>query len=304
MPPEAFVILDRKPLDILVGLNFYGLHPDGGSGKDKIGNLKALRSDFSCGWIIGGSHPNLKPSKVQLTDKALAMATICKVEIKPFVPMDFWELNSLGVQPPKRCGRCKSCKFCSDEGFLISCQEEEEYKVIEDSVTVKDGKTTLKFPFIKDPNVLSDTSFSMIKRAESLEKSLKRRGLYEDYNTEFKKFIQRKVISEVTKAELNSYDGPTNHISHHGVLQPKKVTTPFRLVSNSSQDNRGHSLNSCLPKGPNALCDMFILILKFRTFLVALAFDICKAYHTLLTGVIEKFLRLMIWRLNEDEEWL
>ena len=102
---------------------------------------------------------------------------------------------------------------------------------------------------------------------------------------------------------MDSYDGPANHNIHHGVLQPKKVTTLFRLVSNSSQDNRGHSLNSCLPKGPNALCDMFILILKFRTFLVALAFDICKAYHTLLTGVIEKFLRLMIWRLNEDEEW-
>ena len=112
LPPEAFVSLDRKLLDILVGLNLYGLHPDGGSGKDKIGNLKALRSDFSCGWIIGGSHPNLKPSKVQLTDKALAMATICKVEIKPFVPMDFWECSLQDAAEDARAVNFVLMKVC------------------------------------------------------------------------------------------------------------------------------------------------------------------------------------------------
>ena len=303
VPPAAFDSLDEKPLDILVGLNFFGLHPGGGDGKNKVGNLKALQNDFGHGWVIGGSHPNLKPVKIQLTEKALAMVTISKVEINPFIQKDFWELENLGVEPPKRCGKCKSCKLCSDDGLILSCQEEEEFKMIDDSVTVKDGISSISFPFIKNPNVLSNNRNPMLKRSQSLEQSLKRRGLSEAYNTEFKKFLERGVIAEVSQPELDSYSGPVNYISHHGVLQPRKVTTPLRIVSNSSQDNRGHSLNSCIPKGPNSLCDMYKLIHRFRTYEVGLACDISKAYHTLRTGVIEKFLRLMIWRFSDVEEW-
>ena len=75
----------------------------------------------------------------------------------------------------------------------------------------------------------------MIKRAVSLEKSLEKGGLKKNYNEEFQKFIERKVITEVSKEELDSYHGPKNYISHHGVLQPWKVTTPLRIVSNSFQ---------------------------------------------------------------------
>ena len=32
VPQDAFETLDRKPLDILVGLNFFGMHPKGGTG--------------------------------------------------------------------------------------------------------------------------------------------------------------------------------------------------------------------------------------------------------------------------------
>ena len=87
------------------------------------------------------------------------------------------------------------------------------------------------------------------------------------------------------------------------MLQPWKVTTPLRIVSNSSQENNGSSLNDTLPKGPNCLCDLHKLLIKFRTYEVGLSFDLSKAYHTLKSGLVEKFLRLMVWRFSEDEEW-
>jgi hypothetical protein len=47
VPEEAFKSVDEKPLDILVGLFFVGLHPSGGRGRNiSSGNLKALQSDF------------------------------------------------------------------------------------------------------------------------------------------------------------------------------------------------------------------------------------------------------------------
>ena len=156
VPDIAFKSLEEKPLDILVGLNFLGLHPEGGTGFDKVGNLKALKSEFSHGWVIAGSHPKLKPCKINLTTQASIMATLSRVEITPQTYKDFLELENLGIEPPKRCQRCKMCKFCSDEGLTLSCQEEEELKLIDDGVTVQDGRTYIKYPFIKDPNMLSD----------------------------------------------------------------------------------------------------------------------------------------------------
>ena len=337
VPDAAFISLEKKPLDMLIGLNFLGIHPTGGEGINKAGNLLALRSQFGGGWIIGGSDPLLKPAQVRMTAKALAMATISKVEIKLFEEKDIFEqeieritnkecdtcdkctfcklqvesedkkflidIENLGVMPPKRCERCKNCKFCSDEGILLSCKEEEEFRLINDSVQIKDGKTTCSFPFVKDPNILSNNKEPMLKRSQKLEQSLKRRGLLQAYNEEFQKFVGRGVLSEVTQEEIDSYPGPVNFISHHGVLQPHKVTTPLRLVSNSSQDNRGHSLNSLVPKGPNSLCDMYGMLLKFRSYEVGLAFDVSKAYHTVKTGVVEKFLRLLIWRMSLEEDW-
>ena len=67
IPDGIFEPLDEKPLDIFVGMNFFGLHPSGGLGKNMSGNLKVLKSDFSKGWVIGGSHPLLRPSKIKLT---------------------------------------------------------------------------------------------------------------------------------------------------------------------------------------------------------------------------------------------
>ena len=175
LPDKVFESLTEKPLDILVGLNFLGLHPEGGQNKNKVENLRALKSEFSNGWVIAGSHPNLKPTRIQLSTQAIQMATIKRVEVVPAVYKDFMDIEKLGVESPKRCHKCKMCKFCSDDGLMLSCQEEEELKLIEDGVTVKDGNTYIRYPFIKDPYLLQDNRFSMIKRSESLEKSLKRK---------------------------------------------------------------------------------------------------------------------------------
>ena len=73
VPNAAFDVLEEKPVDILIGLNFYGLHPEGGTGINKVGNLKALKSEFSHGWVIAGSHPNIKTPKIKLNVEAVSI---------------------------------------------------------------------------------------------------------------------------------------------------------------------------------------------------------------------------------------
>ena len=101
---------------------------------------------------------------------------------------------------------------------------------------------------------------------------------------------------------MESYEGPKQYITHHAVMK-ESVTTPLRVVTNSSFNNQGNSLNSCLPKGPNSLNDMMAITLRFRCHEQAFMYDLSKAYNTMRTGVVERHLRRFIWRFSEDEEW-
>ena len=66
---------------------------------------------------------------MKVTDKAFAMATMCRAEIKPYSEKDFFDLENLGVSPPRKCDRCKKLK--TDDDVILSCQEEEEFKMVE-----------------------------------------------------------------------------------------------------------------------------------------------------------------------------
>ena len=94
-----------------------------------------------------------------------------------------------------------------------------------------------------------------------------------------------------------------NYISHHGVEQPASVTTPLRVVSNSSLKNGIRSLNECLPKGPKSLNSMFDITVRFRGYEEALLFDLTKAYNSLITGLVEKHLRRVVWRFSPNDPW-
>ena len=75
------------------------------------------------------------------------------------------------------------------------------------------------------------------------------------------------------------------------------------MRSNSSFNNGGKSLNSCLAKGPNSLNPMLNVMLRYRCHPVGLQFDLSKAYNTLRTGPVERHLRRFVWRFNPSDGW-
>ena len=108
---------------------------------------------------------------------------------------------------------------------------------------------------------------------------------------QFRDMVSRKVVTEISATEKAAYIGPVNYITHHEVYKPGSVSTPVHLVSNSSFRNGNTNLNDLCVKGPNTLADIFENLLKFRSYQVALIFDITKAYNSIRTGLVEKNLR-------------
>ena len=126
IPKEVFAPSSKKPVDILMGNNFLGLHPDGGIGRDAFGDMRAYQSQFGLGWVLAGTHPDIKPGSSKLSANALNLARIFKCEVIPELLPSIWEGECLGVLPPKRCGKCLRCSQSSDPGLIHSRKEQEE----------------------------------------------------------------------------------------------------------------------------------------------------------------------------------
>ena len=221
----------------------------------------------------------------------------------------FFQGKALGVSPIERCTDCKlrisQCRICSSDTAILTAAKEEEYNVIKEHVTFckESGQLHAKYPFKKDPSILVDNGKEAKACQVSQEKRQLKNGTHQQYVDQFKDMMSRNVISEISAKERAAYSGPVNFITHHEVYKPGSISTPIRLVSNSSFKNGKTNLNDICVKGPNTLADIFENILKFRSYQVALIFDITKAYNSIRTGIIEKNLRRFWFRQDLQDEW-
>ena len=69
--------------------------------------------------------------------------------------------------------------------------------------------------------------------------------------------------------------------SHHPVFRKDKKTSKLRIVFNASAKENGPSLYEVLFKGPQLTPLIFDIIIRFRTYAIALTSDIEKSFHQL-----------------------
>ena len=105
--------------------------------------------------------------------------------------------------------------------IALSRKEQEELSLIESNVSVDlaSKRVTFRYPFIRDVNQLQDNRGQAIAIASKLEARFKLKHELHAYNLELQDFLQRGVLRNLTQHELESWTGPVNYISHHGVLK-------------------------------------------------------------------------------------
>merc|ERR1712240_452182 len=221
----------------------------------------------------------------------------------------FFQGEALGVSPIEQCTDCKlkisQCRICSSETAILTAAEEEEYNVLKEHVTFCKDSAQLKakYPFKKDPGVLLDNGREAKACQISQERRQIKNGTHNQYVEQFKDMISRNVVSEISDKEKATYIGFVKYITHHEVYKPGSLSTPICLVSILSFKNGNTNLNDICVKGPNTLADIFENLLKFRSYQVALIFDITKAYNSIRTGIVEKNLRRFWFREDPQEDW-
>ena len=218
---------------------------------------------------------------------------------------EFLAGEQLGVEAPRRCARCRGCQECSARGVRISEREEAELALMRECVSFDhDTKEfNVKFPWLKDPTLLTDNYGQARKIAQGWEQKYADRGLTELANLTFSTMIEQGMVRPISKEECSRWSGPCHYVAVQGV-ESGSVSTPLRLVTNTSlKGSNGLSPNDCLAKGPDLLQDPFDVWIRFRVYEQVLLSDVSKAYHRLRTGLVELHTRRVLWRFSPDEEW-
>ena len=114
--------------------------------------------------------------------------------------------------------------------------------------------------------------------------------------------VTRGAAIKLSKGMITNWNGPIWYVSYLIAPNPHSVTTPVRLVWNSSQKFRGVSLNDMLMKGPDVLNPIRAVLLKFRGGVYAALGDIKKMYNSVWLEDREVHLHRFLWRDSEDEE--
>ncbi|KAJ8367396.1 hypothetical protein AAFF_G00320230 [Aldrovandia affinis] len=114
--------------------------------------------------------------------------------------------------------------------------------------------------------------------------------------------VRRGAAVRLTPEEIQEWKGPVWYVSHLVAPNPHSVTTPVRLVWNSSQAFKGVSMNDLLLKGPDVLNPIRAVLLQFPTGEHAALGDITKMYNSVWLKNREIHLHRFLWRDDPEED--
>ena len=125
---------------------------------------------------------------------------------------------------------CKGSKDCSFRTSQMTPQQAMELSMMEERITFDKnlGKWRVSYPFLQDPGVLVNNYKTVLRKADTLERRLEKKGLTEGANEVFNKMVTNGALVEISQSELDMWSGPVHYLPIQAVVS---VTTPIRLVT-------------------------------------------------------------------------
>ncbi|XP_035214245.1 uncharacterized protein LOC118188021 [Stegodyphus dumicola] len=157
----------------------------------------------------------------------------------------------------------------------VSC--EEHFKTFHDGDN--SGRYGARLPFKKSPSELGDSRELALRRFLLLENRLVRKpelyNLYKGFLDEYLHLRHMEVIPDSEPVSPILY-----YILHYPVFKPPSTSTKLSVVFDaSSKTSSGYSLNDLLHVGPRIQPELFDILIRFRTYAVAICVDIEKMYR-------------------------
>ena len=164
------------------------------------------------------------------------------------------------------------------------------------------GKYQVSLPKKPHPLPLGDSKGTALRRFQANERALIKKGQWQQFQNVIQEYLDLDHARLVTQAELLLPTCDTFYLPMHGVYKSTSSTTKLRVVFDASaRSSSGVSLNDTLAVGPMLHPPLEHILLKFRTYRVALSGDIQKMYREILLAPSDQQLHRFLWRPQVDQ---
>ncbi|XP_043063573.1 uncharacterized protein LOC122319825 [Drosophila ficusphila] len=163
------------------------------------------------------------------------------------------------------------------------------------------GDYSVRLPAKLNLELLGESYQQAYRRFLSLERKLDRRpALKAQYAAFIKEYFDLGHMSTVAGADLASC---RFFLPHHCVTKEDSSTTKLRVVfDGSAATSSGYSLNDLLMAGPVIQHTLFQILIRFRSYPVAITGDICKMYRCVKVHPEDSYLQCILWRTSPQDK--
>ncbi|CAB4019970.1 PREDICTED: uncharacterized protein LOC107346460 [Paramuricea clavata] len=268
--------IEAATIEILVGSDQYWQLVTGEVVKGESG---PTAMNTKLGWVLSGPIERSTVSHQPVTNLACTHVLKCAANpLKDGVGLEneikkFWELEVLGIQP----------------------EEATVYEDFTNTISRKDGRYEVQLPWKHSHPVLPDNYKASLQRFHSLYNRLKQTPrILEEYGNVIKDQLQKGIVERVNESEACEI-GKVHYLPHHAVIRRDKETTRLRVVYDASSKSNGISLNSCLYTGPSLSQNILDILIRFRSFKVAMISDIEKAFLMVSIAEVDRNVLRFLW---------
>lgn len=180
-------------------------------------------------------------------------------------------------------------------------QEDADCEEIFQSTVARDstGRYSIAMPFQHDPSNLGNSYRGAERRFCSLErKLLANPSLHIAYSEIIQSYLDKGYMSPLD----NDDHGSGYYVPHHILVKQEKLTSKFRIVWDFSfKSDSEKSLNDLLFTGAKLYSDLFVILLNFRLYQVAMTADIAKMYLQINMTPAHHQYQKLLWRFSKEE---
>ena len=254
-------------VDVLLGADVlpYIQSPSGTSNRVHQSSIIAVETVF--GHAFTGTYQPTQPAN---TAKATVQMVAQKTEPTAEEEVNhtltrFWEMEEPPLQQP---ALTKEEKMVTDHYALT-------HTFLSDS-----GKYQVALPKKQGDLKLGDSRTQAMLRYKANERAVLRKGTWKKFQEVVQEYLDLGHAMLVTNDELQLPSSEAYYLPMHGVYKESSTTTKLRVVFDaSSQSSCNVSLNDTLAVGPMLHPTLDHILLRFRTYRVALSGDISKMFR-------------------------
>ena len=166
--------------------------------------------------------------------------------------------------------------------------------------SASEQRYTVTLPRREDAPTLGESRTRAVRRFTTNEQSLVRRNIWEKFQKVLEEYITLGHAQLVTPAEMQVKVCNCFYLPMHAVLKQSSTSTKLRIVFDaSSRTSTGCSLNDILAPGPTLHPNLDHILMRFRSYLVALSGDVAKMYREVALSPHDRHLHRFVWRQDK-----